>query len=352
MKMEKSRIAVIGAGAIGGITAALMAEKGYDVWLVCKHMEIADLANGRGLHVRGYCGEHTVPVHSVAAVEELKDSFDLCMIATKAYDMPECAKAMLPLLREDSLVVSMQNGICTDALAAIVGKERTVGCVIGWGATMHGPGELEMTSGGDFIIGRLVKGEHPRMEALRQALSAVVETRVSQDIYAELYSKLIVNSCITSLGAICGLYLGQMLRRSQARRIFLGIIREAMNVAHAQGLKVPPFGGRLDYDKLLAGDGALDNLRRHAMILLVGLKYRRLKSSSLQSLERGRPTEIDYFNGFIAQKGEELGVDCPINRRLTVMIKEIEGDKRSIKVANLYDPVFCAQKSARHSAKA
>lgn len=75
---------------------------------------------------------------------------------------------------------------------------------------------------------------------------------------------------ITSLGAICGLYLGQMLRRSQARRIFLGIIREAMDVAHAQGLKVPPFGGRLDYDKLLAGDGALDNLRRHAMILLVG----------------------------------------------------------------------------------
>ena len=215
--MEKSRIAVIGAGAIGGITAALMAEKGYDVWLVCKHMEIADLANGRGLHVRGYCGEHTVPVHSVAAVEELKDSFDLCMIATKAYDMPECAKAMLPLLREDSLVVSMQNGICTDALAAIVGKERTVGCVIGWGATMHGPGELEMTSGGDFIIGRLVKGEHPRMEALRQALSAVVETRVSQDIYAELYSKLIVNSCITSLGAICGLHLGEMLKR---RRTF------------------------------------------------------------------------------------------------------------------------------------
>ena len=349
--MEKSRIAVIGAGAIGGITAALMAEKGYDVWLVCKHMEIADLANGRGLHVRGYCGEHTVPVHSVAAVEELKDSFDLCMIATKAYDMPECAKAMLPLLREDSLVVSMQNGICTDALASVVGKERTVGCVIGWGATMLGPGELAVTSKGEFLIGR-ISGDQEALEPIRRAMNAAAPTVITPDIYAELYSKLIVNSCITSLGAICGLYLGQMLRRSQARRIFLGIIREAMNVAHAQGLKVPPFGGRLDYDKLLAGDGALDNLRRHAMILLVGLKYRRLKSSSLQSLERGRPTEIDYFNGFIAQKGEELGVDCPINRRLTVMIKEIEGDKRSIKVANLYDPVFCAQKSARHSAKA
>ena len=265
--------------------------------------------------------------------------------------MPACARALLPYLKDNSLVLSLQNGICTDALAAVVGKERTVGCVIGWGATMLGPGELAVTSKGEFLIGR-ISGDQEALEPIRRAMNAAAPTVITPDIYAELYSKLIVNSCITSLGAICGLYLGQMLRRSQARRIFLGIIREAMDVAHAQGLKVPPFGGRLDYDKLLDGDGALDNLRRHAMILLVGLKYRRLKSSSLQSLERGRSTEIDYFNGFIAQKGEELGVDCPTNRRLTVMIKEIEGDKRSIKVANLYDPVFCAQKSARHSAKA
>ena len=93
-------------------------------------------------------------------------------------------------------------------------------------------------------------------------------------------------------------------RKTAIDRKVYAIIREAMDVAHAQGLKVPPFGGRLDYDKLLAGDAALDHLRRHAMILAVGLKYRRLKSSSLQSLERGRPTEIDYFNGFIAKKGE------------------------------------------------
>lgn len=206
--------------------------------------------------------------------------------------MPECAKAMLPLLREDSLVVSMQNGICTDALAAIVGKERTVGCVIGWGATMHGPGELEMTSGGDFIIGRLVKGEHPRMEALRQALSAVVETRVSQDIYAELYSKLIVNSCITSLGAICGLHLGEMLKRRRARDIFLAIIGEAMDVAHAMKLQVPPFGGKLDYEKLMHGDTPLDSLRRHVMIRLVGMKYSKLKSSSLQAWNVAVPRRL------------------------------------------------------------
>ena len=338
--MEQARIAVIGAGAIGGVTAALMAAKGQQVELVCKHMEIADLANGRGLHVTGWCGDHTVPVHSVSSIEELHGRFDLCLIATKAYDMPECAKTMLPLLKEDALVVSMQNGICTDALAAIVGADRTVGCVIGWGGTMHGVGELEMTSGGAFIIGRMAGGECPRMAQLKEALSCVTETVVSDNIYAELYSKLVVNACITSLGAICGLHLGEMMKRKQARKIFLAIIGEAVNVAHAMKLTVPPYGGKLDYDKLMHGTSALDELRRHAMIRIVGMKYSQLKSSSLQSLERGRPTEIDYFNGYIAAKSKELGVSCPVNERMVQMVKEIEHKAREIDVKNLNDAAF------------
>lgn len=334
------RVAVIGAGAIGGITAAYMAQAGVDVQLVCKHMEIADLASGRGLHVTGFKGEHTIPVHAVASIAELHGQFDLCLIATKAYDMPDCAKEMLPLLKEDALVVSLQNGVCTDALARVVGRERTVGCVIGWGATMHAPGELEMTSGGEFIIGMMEGFSSPRMEALRQAMACVTETKISQNIYAELYSKLIVNACITSLGAICGLCLGDMMKRRQARKIFLAVIGEAVNVARAMKLDVPPFGGKLDYFKLMQGDSALDEMRRHAMIRIVGIKYKRLKSSSLQSLERGRPTEIDYFNGYIAQKGREVGVSCPVNERLTAMVKEIENGARRIDEKNLFDNAF------------
>lgn len=333
------RIVVVGAGAIGGITAALLRKGGLDVTLVCKHQEIATLASGRGLHITGVKGEMTVPIHAVAAIEELQGVFPLALIATKAYDMPASARALLPYLSSDAMVVSMQNGICTDALADVVGPARTVGCVIGWGATMHAPGELEMTSAGEFIIGRM-QGDQQALEPLRQALSHVVETVISDNIYAELYSKLIVNSCITSLGAICGLRLGEMMKRRQARLIFLTVIDEAMAVAHAIPLAVPPFGGKLDYDRLMRGSSAADRLRRHAMIRIVGLKYRRLKSSSLQSLERGRPTEIDYFNGYIADKGDKLGVPCPVNRRLTDMVREIENGKRSIKEENLFDPTF------------
>jgi len=340
--MEPSmRIVVIGAGAIGGITAALLRKGGLDVTLVCKHQEIATLAAGRGLHITGVKGEMTVPVHAVAAIEELQGQYSLALIATKAYDMPASARALLPFLTPAAMVLSLQNGICTDALAEVVGPERTVGCVIGWGATMHAPAELEMTSTGEFIIGR-IQGDQQALEPVRQALTRAVDTVISDDIFAELYSKLIVNSCITSLGAICGLRLGEMMKRKQARRIFLTVIAEAMAVSNAIPLTVPPFGGKLDYYRLMRGSGALDRLRRHAMIRIVGLKYRRLKSSSLQSLERGRPTEIDYFNGYIAAKGDALGVPCPVNHRLTQMVKEIENGKRSIKEENLFDPAFAS----------
>ncbi|MEA4999132.1 MAG: 2-dehydropantoate 2-reductase [Candidatus Limiplasma sp.] len=336
MSNNPLRIVVVGAGGIGGITAALLKKAAQDVTLVCKHPDIAALTSQRGLHVTGIKGEFTIPVPAVAEAGQLEGTFDVALIATKAYDMAAAAEALLPFLRPDSLVLSLQNGICTDALAEVVGKARTVGCVVGYGATMHAPAELEMTSTGAFIIGR-IEGDPSALHPVRDVLNHVVETTISHHIFADLYSKLIVNSCITSLGAICGLRLGEMLKRRKARSIFLAIIAEAMSVAHALTLDVPPYGGKLDYEKLMQGDRVLDHLRRHVTIFLVGLKYKNLKSSSLQSLERGRPTEIDYFNGYIAQKGESLGVDCPVNRRLTAMVKEIERGERTIKVENLDD---------------
>ena len=337
----KQRIAVIGAGAIGGVTAAWMAKAGEDVTLVCKHEEIAEAASGKGLHVTGRRGEAWVRMKAVKEIEYTDGVFDLCLIATKAYDMPEAARKMLPRLKEDALVVSMQNGICTDDLAAEVGRGRTVGCVIGWGATMHGPAEVEMTSGGGFVIGMLDGRSSQRIQALKAALETVAPTRISEDIYGELYSKLIVNACITSLGAVCGLRLGEMMARRDARRIFLAVIGEAVAVAEKLDLRVPPYGG-LDYFRLMRGSGPLDRLRRHLTIRLVGLRYARLKSSSLQSLEQGKPTEVDAFNGYIASRGREAEVPCPVCERLVVMVKEIERGKREITVNNLQDPVFAA----------
>ena len=332
---REQKIAVIGAGAIGGITAAYLSQAGYDVELVCKYREKAERIAKEGLHIIGVRGEHTIPLKAVETIEQLADQKDILLVVTKAYDMPDAVERALPKIKDDAVVVSMQNGICVEAMAKIAGAGRTVGCVIGWGSTMLGDGTLNMTSEGDFVIGGFLPDKD--VSVLKDVLDTVMPTRISDNIVSDLYSKMIINSCITSMGVLSGLYLGQILKKRAARNIFIAIIREALDVANAMGLKVEPFGGKLDYYSLMKGNGAAAKLKRHLMIRIIGYKYRRLKSSSLQSLSRGKPTEIDYFNGYIAQKGAELGVKTPVNTRITEMVKEIESGQRAIDPINFSD---------------
>lgn len=336
MDNAKTSVAVIGAGAIGGITAAYLSRAGYDVELVCKHESRAEEITKTGLRISGVRGEQQVPLKAVAEIEQLFGSKDIVLIVTKAYDMPDAARRALPLLTKSSYVVSMQNGICVEALADVVGADRAVGCVVGWGSTMLPDGTLNMTSEGDFVIGGYLPDKD--VTPLKAVLDNMILTRISDNIVADLYSKMIINSCITSMGVLSGLYLGQILKMKKARDIFTAIIREALAVAAAMQLEVKPYGGKLDYHALVDGTGAWADFKRHLMIRLIGFKYRRLKSSSLQSLGRGKPTEIDYFNGFIARKGTALGVSTPINSRITQMVKEIEAKARPITPDNYGDP--------------
>ena len=306
--MEGSkRILVVGAGAVGGITAAILAREHMEVWLVTKYPELAEKIKGEGMDVSGYCGDFCMIVPAVAQAAELSGIFDYVFMATKADALVKAAREILPFIHEQSRVVSMQNGICEEALASVVGRMRTIGCVVGWGATM---------------------------EEVASMLRHILPTDTSHEIHSDLYSKLIISSCISTLGAISGLFLGDMLTRRYIRNIFIEIIREAIMVADAMELKVKPYAGKLDYYQFLSS-GVISSIKRHLTIRIIGFKYRKLKSSSLQSLERGRKTEIDFFNGYISSKGKEYGVSTPVNTRLTRMVREIENGMRSISVNSL-----------------
>ena len=334
-------ITVVGAGAIGGVTAAALKTAGRKVHLVCKHREIADLAMSTGLSISGIKGDRTVRLDAVPTIADLPGPQDLVLLATKATDCVAAATDLLPFLKPDAVVVSLQNGICEDDIAAVVGRDRTLGCVVGWGASMLGPGRLEITSEGDFIVGDLANRPDDNLPFVRDLLDNVVPARISGNIMGELYAKLIINSCINSLGVIVGVRLGKLLANRKVRRIFIAIMREAMAVAAALEIKVEKGGGgKLDYYAFLEDDGFVKNLRRHLFIRAIGFKYRRIKSSSLQSLERGRRTEIDYLNGYIVDRGNEKGVAVPVNTAVVAMIKEIEDGRRQMAWTNLDDPAF------------
>jgi 2-dehydropantoate 2-reductase len=269
--------------------------------------------------------------------------FDVVLLAMKATAVEQAVRDVAPRLAPDGYVVTLQNGIVEDRVGAILGRRRVVGALVGWGATMRAPGEYEMTSRGELVVGELDGQMTPRVERLQAILDAVAPTTASGNIYGVLWSKLAINCTITTLGAVTGQLLGEMLRRGDVRRLALAIISEVVDVARAHGITLEPVGGTLDLDSLYLPPARrrrglrLDLLPRHAVIMLVGLKFRRLKSSMLQSMERGRRPEIDVMNGYVVERGREKGVATPANAALVQMVAEIESGERPLSPDNLRD---------------
>jgi 2-dehydropantoate 2-reductase len=340
MKSTDLSFLVIGAGAVGGITAALLKKNGYDVEIIAKYEEYSSLISEQGICVSGVCGSHTVRVPSWPGISGVRNRKDVILHATKANDLAASALEAMPFLKSTGIMVSMQNGICEEELIAIAGNGRVAGCVTGWGATMEERGRMAMTSGGDFILGYPDRDPDELLHLVAEALSCIAPARVTGNILGHKYSKLVINSCITSLGAVCGLYLGEMLRIRKVRNIFIEIIREAVATAEKNNIRMEIFAGRLDFRKFVADPGFTGDLKRHIMIRIIGFRYRRLKSSSLQSLERGKPAETDWLNGYIARKGSEQNVDVTVNKAVADIIHEIEAGKRPISVSNFDEYVF------------
>ena len=340
MPEKDLKIGVIGAGAVGGIIAAFTKKAGYDIEVACKYPELADKIRSGRLHITGKKGNHRISVPAVAKISDLSKPKDILLLTVKATDVLDAAKESLPILSKDYLVVPMENGMTEDSLSGIFTPEKIVGCVMDWGATMHGPGELEMTAKGDFTIGYINHKPDQRLFSLQEILSAVLPTEISENIIGRKYYKLVVNSCINSVGVICGLHLGEMFSIKKIRNIFSKIMREGLAVADARGIKPERLSGKLDYPKFLEGSGAINDLKRKLAIYIMKTRYKRLKSSSLQSLERGKPTEIDYLNGYISDNGRKHNIPTPVNDKIIEIIKDIEAGKRKITPENLNDPFF------------
>ncbi len=328
------KILIVGAGAIGGVTAAYMSLGGCDVTLMCRNPRTAEKIRTEGLQVSGKRGRTLVKMPAYSSPSELTCTYDAALIVTKAYDMPEAAKSILPFLKPDGIIVSVQNGICIETLAKIAGRDRTAAAVVTWSSTMIGEAGLEITATGSFILGRL-DGSRRRLNQLKAAMDTAFPTHISDNIIADMYSKLIINSGITCGGAMTGQTLGEMLRGKSAREFFISVVREDIAVAEAMGIKIPPFSGKLDYYRFIHGKSFLSALRRHAVLFAVGLKYRNLTSSSLTALRRGRPTEAPFLNGWVSEKGREYDVATPVNDNVCRIIAEIEAGNRTISPDNL-----------------
>jgi 2-dehydropantoate 2-reductase len=323
---SQPRILVMGAGSIGGIVAATLTEVGSAVTAVSTNEAIRSAVDRAGFIVIDDGEERTVRGWVSPRPE---GRYDLCVLATQPPNVEDAARTALPHLAEDAQVVVLQNGLCEERIAAIVGEARVIGAIVAWGASMPQPGRYERTAAGGFSIGRL-SGEVDRdVERVGELLEAIGPVAVTKNLRGARWSKLALNCAVSALGTIAGDKLGPLVRVRRYRRLALEVMSEVVAVARAEDVMLEKVAGTLDLDwiALSAADkvsaGSVSLTAKHALLLAVGLRYRRLRSSMLAAIERGRTPAIDFLNGEVITRGKKHGVPTPFNDKIVEIVWQI-----------------------------
>lgn len=339
--MESPSFLVIGCGAIGGVLTASLAETGHDVTAITTNESIHAAIVARGLKVVGEGPPRHVNAKVALGVGDLPDTkkFDYVLLATQPPQVEDAARSAAHLLAEDGAMLCLQNGLCEERVAKIVGDDRVIGAVVGWGATMPEPGLYERTAPGGFTLGQPfssagtpLDAEH---DALTRALESVGPVEVTQNLKGKRWSKLAINCGISTLGTLGGDRLGALMPHRFVRRLCLEIMTEVVEVARKEHVRLEKVSGTLDLEwialneseKAAAGSPSL--VAKHGLLLAVGFRFRRMKSSMLSAIERGRTPAVDFLNGEVVERGKKHGVPTPVNAKGRELVWAIsEGKKK------------------------
>ena len=335
------RIAIVGAGALGGYVGGTLAHLGHDVTLIDPWPEHVETIRARGLELDGVTPEERFVVKSaktlhLTEVQSLaKRPVDVAMVAVKSYDTAWATALIKPYLAPDGFVVSLQNCLNEETIAGVVGWGRTVGVVAALiSVDLYEAGRIRRTiaKGGDkhtvFRVGEPHGRVTSRVEELVEWFRGIDSSKATTNLWGERWSKLVQNSMGNGVTAATGLTSGDCLRNETIRRFQIKLGSEAIRVGQALGYQMESIRG-LEPERLALaaeGDAAALAQAEAALIPKAGANPRAdiQRPSMAQDIRKGRRTEIDAMNGFIAAKGAAVGVPAPSHVRLTEIVTRVE----------------------------
>jgi len=310
MSSRFHKIAVVGAGAVGGFYGAMLARAGQRVVLIGRppHVE-AIQRDGLRLDMAGQV--ETLRAEASTELAAVRGS-DLVLFCVKSTDTERVASELGPLLEPHAVVLSLQNGVENASIIARHVRQTVVPAVVYVATAMAGPGSVRHFGRGDLVIGALnADARHdPAITGVLQDLvtlfgAAGVKVTISSDVMLELWSKLMVNCAYNAISALAQAPYARLAARLEVREIQHAIVREVVALAKAEGIA-------------LQLEPSLQAMERIAIAMPAQF------SSTAQDMARRKPSEIDHLNGFIARRGHELGVPVPINQTLTALVKLVE----------------------------
>jgi len=329
------RIALVGVGAMGTIIGALLTKNGEDIVLVDTNEPHVKALNDKGAKIVGHM-DITVPVKAITP-DEMEGIYDLIIYLVKTTYDDKALPEIVPFLGPDSMVITLQNGVPEERVAAVVGRERTLGGAIGWGATFVGPGVSELTYEPvemTYDIGEMDGSITERVQAVKAVLDKAGEAHVSSNLEGTRWVKLMVNVSMSGLSAALDCTYGDILDNEKASIAALSIILETLLTAKALGITMEPLKGvdpnlMLDVVTNQGDEGALNIFR------MIYERAREQVASMLQDLRKGIPCEVCTLNRYLAEKSAEAGVPTPVNDKVAEIIEGIEAGKYPLSFDNL-----------------
>ena len=301
------KIAIVGTGAMGSVYAGLFASAGHEVWAIDRWKEHVDAMRARGLRLEGASGDRTVRVNATTDPRDAGPC-DLVVLATKAMQVAAAASSITALLKSDTPVLSIQNGLGgPDTAAQVLGRERVlVGVVGGFGASMRGPGHAHHNGMELVRLGELGGPITPRLKQVEETWrSAGFKVKLFDDIDQLVWEKLICNCSLSGPCGVSGLTTGELMEDPDMARISAACATEAFQVAKKKGVKLG-FDDPVAYTRDFAS------------------KIPKAKPSVLLDLLAKRKSEIDVINGAIPRVGRDVGVAAPVNEAITALVRAKE----------------------------
>jgi 2-dehydropantoate 2-reductase len=297
-------IAVVGAGAVGGYFGGLFARAGaLTVFIGRKHF--TDAVNSKGLVLDKSEGQDRIRARATTDISAVRDC-SLILFCVKANDTAATAAQIAQFVRPDATVVCLQNGVDNADQVRAAANVVAVPAVVYVAVSVPESGRVKHLARGDLIIGP----PSERTTYLADLfVRAGIPCRISDNIEGELWLKLLCNCALNAISALGQARYGQIAQNADAKRLMEQIVDEVLAVARAARVVLPDV---VDRDSGMAAAMEIATQMADAF------------SSTAQDLNRGRPTEIDALNGYIARKGAELGVAVPMNRALFTLVKLAE----------------------------
>ena len=329
------RNAIYGAGSLGTVLGAYITKNGGQIDLINRNRAHVAALREKGARITGTV-EMTVPVTAYTP-DEMSGKYDVILLMTKQLFNKEVVTTLKDYLADDGVIVTLQNGLPEPGIAEIVGSNRTVGCVVEWGATLSAPGECTLTSDPaslSFHMGKMEGISDEQFKKVKDLLELMCPVYEEENLIGARWSKLLINATFSGLGTVVGGVFGDVSENKAAAKVAVRCMKECIDVGHAAGAEFAPVQGK-NITALFYYKNALKRAFATFLIPIAMKKHRAIEPSMLQDLKKGKPCEIDAINGIVCEWGRKNGVPTPINDKIVEIIKKCEAGELKPEAANI-----------------